>query len=66
MIDGDISVYDFKGEVNFLSENGDFFLDMFVVFKKLIVVFVYGDIYVNFGEILCNILIKGELKLGDV
>ncbi len=24
--DGDISVYDFKGEANFSSENGDFFL----------------------------------------
>ena len=64
--DGDISVYDFKGEANFSSENGDFSLDMPAVPKKLTVALVHGDIYVNSGEILRNISIKGESKLGDV
>ena len=61
-----LGVYDFKGEANFSSENGDFSLDMPAVPKKLTVALVHGDIYVNSGEILRNISIKGESKLGDV
>ena len=34
--------------------------------EKLTVALVHGDIYVNSGEILRNISIKGESKLGDV